>query len=104
MLVGWRIYQLHGDPHLVADAKDRALQNRVDVERLGDLGRRAAVIALVLCHRATRDHSQRADLREVRDQLVGHAVSEIFLVWITRAVAGCAAGIEGAGCLYFTTP
>src|SRR5712691_8740160 len=86
MLVGWSIYQLHGDPHLVAAAKDRALQNRVDVERLGDLGRRTAVVALVLRHRATRDHSQRTDLREVRDQLVGHAVSEIFLVWIARVV------------------
>src|SRR5216684_8101886 len=86
MLVGWRIYQLHGDPHLVADAKDRALHNRVDVERLGDLGRRAMVIALELHPRATRDHSQRTDLREVRDQLVGHAVSEKFLVWIARVI------------------
>ncbi len=69
-----------------ADPHYRTLHQRINVERLGDLGRRRPMLALLRHHRTSRDHSQRADSRKIAGKLIGHSVAEIFLVRIAREV------------------
>ena len=74
-----RVNQLRGDSNAAVRSQHRALDDGIDVERLRDLGQRLSS-ALVAHHRGARDHAQRANLGEGRDERVGHAVREEFLV------------------------
>ena len=75
--------QLRGDADLVAGTQDGAFHDGVHVQLTSDLRQRLPRV-FVRHHRRARDHAQRADLAEVRNQLVGHPVGEVVLRRIAR--------------------
>jgi hypothetical protein len=78
VLVGGRPKQLGGHAYSLAGANHRSLNDGVDIQFAGDC-RQALPGPLVLHDGCPRDNAQRADLSQVGNQLVGHAVGEIVL-------------------------
>ena len=66
-------------------ADDRALHHGIHIQVARDLVQRLR-LALVSHHRGPRDHTQRADFAQIRDQRIGHAVGEILLLRIAGKV------------------
>jgi hypothetical protein len=77
--------ELHRDAHALADEQRRALEDRVHAQLARDLGQRPGH-ALVLHRRRARDHAERLEARELRDQRLGHAVGEVLLRGVVRDV------------------
>ena len=79
------VEKLSRDAHVITRTHHGTLDNRIDVEFGGNLGQ-AFLGVLELHHGRPRNNPQRVDLRQVRDQLVGHSVGEVFLIGIAGKV------------------
>ena len=73
------------DPDLIAGAEHRAVHYRIDIELASDL-RQWLPGTLVQHRRGSRNHPERADLAQRRNQLVGHAIGEVLLRHITGQI------------------
>jgi hypothetical protein len=80
-----RIDQLAGDAHAAAGLADASLQHVAHAELAADLAdvRRLALVGEA---RIARDHEQRLDAREAGDDVLDHAVGEVFLLRIAAHV------------------
>jgi hypothetical protein len=72
---------LRGDAQAVAGLAHAAFQDRADLKLAADLGD-ALAGRLVLHDRGARDHGQIMKPRQLGDQLLGHAVGEVFILGI----------------------
>ena len=70
--------QLRADAHPIALAQHAALHHRVHRKLAGNL-RQRLLGALVAHRRGERDHTQRGNLSQIVDQLLGHAIGKILL-------------------------
>ena len=118
--VGARVDELHVDAHAVARSLHAAFEDLRDAELIGDRLHRQLRVAELLDGGA-RDHPERADLRELGEDVVVDAVDEVGVVLLAslrfskgstamegRAsetagdAAGCAAlAVAAASCLGF---
>jgi hypothetical protein len=79
------IEKLSRHAHPFARPHHGTLDNRIDVEGSGNFGQ-AFFRVLELHYGRPGNNPQRVDLGQVRDQLVGHSVGEVFLAGIAREV------------------
>jgi hypothetical protein len=77
--------QLRGDPHTTAGLAHRAFEDIAHAELAPDL-LHIDRLALVGEARIPGDDEEPADARERGDDLLDHAVDEIFLLWITTHI------------------
>jgi hypothetical protein len=91
LTAGGGVDQLGVDPHLLARPPHAALQHVAHAQVLGDLPHLHR-LALVGEDRVAGDHEEARDLRQVRDQVLGHAVGEVLLV---RVVGHVGEGQDG---------
>ena len=77
--VAGRVDELCRHADAIAGAGDRPFDNQIGAELFGDLRDRLLLLP-VLHHRRARDHAEALQLREIRDERLGHAVSEIVLL------------------------
>ena len=80
-----RVDELSSDAHSVAAAAHAAFDHVIDAKVHGDLGN-SYVLALVLRRRLAGHDEQIAEAGELGDDLLGHAVGEIFLFRIATEV------------------
>ena len=85
VLFGTDLDHLRADTHPFGGTEHRAGDERVDAQLPGDL-RRPLTCLLQWHDRRAGDHAQRADLRELGDEVVRHAISEVLLFRIARQV------------------
>src|SRR5260370_23059899 len=85
MPLGGDLDQLRGDANFVARSENRTFDNGFHVEVSSNLPQ-GFVCVLVLHSRSPRNNTEGTNLRQVGDELVGHAVGEIFLVWIAGEI------------------
>ena len=78
MRIRRHVNQLHADAHAIAGAQHRPFDDRVHVQRLRNLRKRAGA-TFEPHHRRARDDAQRADTGKVADERFCHAVGEVFL-------------------------
>ena len=83
--VGRDVDELRRDPQAVPCLADAAFQHVAHVKVLADRAH-ALLRALELHRRRARDHLERADLRQVCDQLFGEPVAEVLVVGIRAQV------------------
>ena len=82
---GRGVDQLRVDAHAVAAPAHAAFEHVARVQRLADLAH-VARLALVLERRVARDDDKARHLREVGDEVLGHAVGEVRLVGVAAHV------------------
>ncbi len=87
MLVGLGIDELRDDAHAVAGAAHAAVEQRRRRRAFAPISRRLCVALLERHDRGARDHLERADLREMRDDVLGDAVGEVLVLRIGAEVA-----------------
>ena len=80
-----RVDQLAGDPHPIARPADAALEDVAHAELAADL-LDVDGFALVGETRIARDDEEPADARECGDDLLDHAVGEVFLFRIAAHI------------------
>jgi len=85
VLIGRAAHQLRRDADSIPGAQHRSFHNAVDSQFVRDLGQPLMRI-LVLHDRSTGNDLHPRDLRQVRDQRLGHAVGKILLCGIARKV------------------
>ena len=78
MLIASRLEELRGDSHAPSRANDRSFHDGIHVQFSGNF-RQTFFCAFVPQDGSPRDDAQRADLGEVSNQLVGHAIRKEFL-------------------------
>ena len=84
--IGLGVDELRDDAHAIAGATYAAVEQRGGAERRADLAQ--ALRALLERHdRVARDHLERADLGEMRDDVLGDAVGEVLVLRIGAQVA-----------------
>jgi hypothetical protein len=69
---------LRGNSDAIARSHDRTLNNGVDIQLLCDLRERPVLFPLSHDRRAG-DDAEIGDARDLRDELVGHAIGKVFL-------------------------
>ena len=85
VLLGTDLDYLRADTHAFGGTKHRASDERINAELPGD-PRRPLTCLFEWHDRRAGDHAQRTDLRELRDEVVRHAVGEVLLFRIARQV------------------
>jgi hypothetical protein len=85
MPVGVGVDQLHGDADLLVAPFHGALDDSVDTQFARDR-RQGGASALEAHDRRARDDAQPDDLRQLRDERIGHAVGEVVLFGIPGEV------------------
>src|SRR5687768_12392880 len=78
MFLGRRVNQSYCDTDSVADALDRTLDNRVNVQFTRDLFQ-WLLRFFELHHRSARGHSQGSDFCQTGDEHLRHAIREVIL-------------------------
>jgi len=75
----------HVDPYRVARSANRSLHDGIDAKLARELGERPSRF---LSHGpgSTRHHSERADLRQIPGQAIGHSVAEVRAIRAAREV------------------
>ena len=94
--IGAGVDQLHVDPHALAGALDAAFEDALHAELLGDVLDGEFGVAELL-DRGARDHLQRADLGELRQDVVVDAVDEEDVVLDAAAIVEGQDGDRGTG-------
>jgi hypothetical protein len=79
--IGPGVDELRDDPDPAPRPPDASFEQGADIEGEPDLAQ-VPVATLEPHHRATPDHPQRADLRELRDHVLGNPVGEEFVFGI----------------------
>ena len=80
MFVGRCLYQLCGNSNLVTRTEHCSFHNGIHVQLACDK-RQSLARAFVGHHRSAGDHPQSADLSQIRDQFVRHAISKVILAY-----------------------
>src|SRR5439155_18136014 len=89
VLVVARVDQLHVNPDAIATATDATFQKRGYAQRLANFARVTYGIAPIRHDRHTRDDLQVADLGEICQDIILHAVGEVrVLLFIAEALKG----------------
>src|ERR1700676_3842798 len=79
------LYQFRRYSDTIADSQNRALDYSIDAKFARDLRQRFAR-AFVRHGCGTRNHTQRPDFCQVGNQVIGHAIGEIFLVFVAGKI------------------
>jgi len=82
---GGGIYELDVDAYLIADAAHTTFEHVLHRQLLRDL-LHLHRLTFVGEHRIARDHKQPREFRQIRNQVFGHTVNEVLLLWIITQV------------------
>ena len=85
MTIGGYLHEFRGDSHAIADAHDGSLYNSIHVQFIRNL--RKGFMGPFVGHRCGPGYyPQRADFDQIRDQVIGHTVSEVVLFLVPRKI------------------
>ncbi len=83
MRVGGCLQKLRRDAHALTGAQHSSLHHGVDSQLSRDF-RQGAMHSFVMHRSGARNHAQRANFRQMRDQSFCESIGEIFLLRIAR--------------------
>src|SRR5258705_172233 len=83
--VGGSLNQLRGDTNAVTRTHHRAFDDGVHAEFARNFRQRPFGV-LVAFDGSVGNHAKGSEPGQLCDQLVGHAIAEVFLLWVTREI------------------